>query len=289
MARARGASAGPVGIEQQQRASAALGAEDALTADGRAEDAGKFVSGTDLEGNGHGILSLESACTWEGLTFVGLLPFGCMAWFDAVRTKVKWRRLSCGLVVARRLAAVGLLLVSTMHAILLASAIPHPTWSAVNALGLAGAVAGTVGLWRLDARWGLGALAGGLALMLGARVVVLATPGAGIVVAAFMAVGLAVALVAVALWAWNPAREPDARAVLARRGLAIVGVGAFANMLQAISTRPLSSILALALGATGWALVAPNVEPEPAHAAWKPAPKKTKEQRAQEKNEASST
>ena len=193
---------------------------------------------------------------------------------DDVTSHLKWDRVGIRGVVAKRLASLGMALVAGMHLILFTTALPHPVWTAVNALGALGAVLAVVALARFEERWAIGLLAGASGLQAMARVVVLAQAQRfelATLVPVIMLFGFLVATIAAALFAARPSSRPEARASAIRAGLGMVALASFFNLLAAISSRPLEAMLAITLGTVGFALVAPNVEALPAHAAWRPA------------------
>lgn len=210
--------------------------------------------------------------------------------FDGVTVNVKWKDPRSRFVVLHRVAAAGMSLVALMHALILPIAFSSPKWSAIQGLGLAGALLAFAGLVLLAKRLGLALLAAGLFLMLAGRAMVFSVPGVGYVAPSIMVSGLALAAIAAAAWAVRPSRAPASRAAVVRAGLVVTAVGAFIDMVGDISSGlPLVVLVAVGFGATGWAMVAPNVAALDAHAQWTPREKAPREKKRRADQDAAPT
>lgn len=167
-------------------------------------------------------------------------------------------------VVLDRLSVGGLGVVAAMHLLFVLTGLADPSPSmALSGIGFVGAIVCAWGLWAAPARPPLGALAGGIALLLGVRATYLFR-GLGDVglddLGGFLAVGgFLLALVHAVLWAIRPTHGAAARMAGLRLGLGITAAGYFASMVTVISSGSLTTMLGLLLGAVGFSLAAPNV------------------------------
>jgi hypothetical protein len=166
-----------------------------------------------------------------------------------------------GLALTRRVAALGMALAALMQLVFLLGGTDRgAAYEALQAVGLAAALAACWGVGALPARAGLGAFAVGMAGGALVRVlgVALSLSRVPLPVNLLLAAGYLVAMAGAILWA----REPDRGARHARTvrgGAALVALGYFAATLNSFGGGRLAGIVGLALGAVGFALAAPFV------------------------------